>query len=313
MDDYFKPYEGIELQRRMVSDRIRTDAFAQAIREVVRPDDVVLDVGTGTGILAMLAARAGARQVYGIEQTEMAEVAADLVDANGLSDKVRILNGQAEDLQLQQKADVIISEWLGNAAFVERMLDTVIAARDNNLATSGRMLPSNVRLLLAPLDDPILYNGDGPGFWRNPINGLDFSSLQPLELAQGRVVQIRLETASVLAPSQSLVELDLIIADAEDAWVDGKLEFVAIRDAHLNGFGVWFEAELSENVTLDTGPYSPETHWMQTYMPFLPRPVQAGERFEVNFALARDPDPAEIRFITLTLGVGDHQQDYAIE
>ena len=312
VDEYFKPYGLIELQRRMVSDGYRTDAFARAIREVVRPTDVVLDVGTGTGILAMLAARAGARQVFAIEQTDMAEVAADLVSANGLSDKVQILGGQAEDLQLQQQADLIISEWLGTAAFVERMLDDVIAARNNNLAPAGRMLPSNVRVVLAPLDDPILYNGDGPGFWRESIHGLDFSSLQQLELSQGRVMPTRLETAALLAPGQSMVELDLITADPDDAWAQGQLEFVATRDANLNGFGVWFEAKLSESVLLDTGPHSPETHWSQTYMSFLPRTVRDGERIGVSFALDHDPDPAEGRYIKLTLGVGEHQQVYTI-
>lgn len=68
MEYYFKRYGDLELQRRMVADRPRTDAFAAAIREVVRPTDTVLDVGTGTGILAMLAARAGARKVYAIDQ-----------------------------------------------------------------------------------------------------------------------------------------------------------------------------------------------------------------------------------------------------
>ena len=71
---YLKPYGDVELQRRMVSDRPRTDAFAAAIREVVKPGDVVLDVGTGTGILAMLAAKAGAREVHAIDATDIAAV-----------------------------------------------------------------------------------------------------------------------------------------------------------------------------------------------------------------------------------------------
>ncbi len=89
MDNYLKPYGDIELQRRMVSDRPRTNAFAAAIREVVQPGDVVLDVGTGTGILAMFAAKAGARKVYAIDATDIAEVATDLVKANGLSDQIQ--------------------------------------------------------------------------------------------------------------------------------------------------------------------------------------------------------------------------------
>jgi len=314
VDNYLKPYGDIELQRRMVSDRFRTDAFAAAIREVVQPGDVVLDVGTGTGILSMFAAKAGARKVYGIDATDIADVATDLVKANGLSDQIEILRGRAGELQLDQKVDLIISEWLGNAAFAEGMLHAVLDARDHNLTQAGRMLPSKVRVLIAPLDEPILYNTDGPGFWREPIHDLDFSSLQEVELTQGRTMQIRVEPAAVLAPGQALLELDLLTASMEDVWFEGQLEFVPVREGVLNGFCLWFEAELSRSVVLDTGPFSPETHWAQTYMSFSPRPVRAGERVEVSVDFSFDPDPAAVRrYVDLRLGVGERELDYQIE
>ena len=298
----------------MVSDRSRTNAFAAAIREVVQPGDVVLDVGTGTGILAMLAAKAGARKVYGIDATDIAEVATELVKANGLSDQIQILHGRAGELQLDHKVDLIISEWLGNAAFAEGMLHAVLDARDHNLTPTGRMLPSKVRVLIAPLDEPILYNTEGPGFWRERIHDLDFSSLQEGELSQGRTMQIRVEPAAVLASGQALLELDLLTASAEDVWSEGQLVFVPVRDGVLNGFCVWFEAELSRSVILDTGPFRPETHWAQTYMPFSPRPVRAGERVEVNVDFSYDPDPATVcRYVNLRLGVGEHELSYLID
>ncbi len=314
MDNYLKSYGDIEMQRRMVSDRSRTNAFAAAIREVVQPGDVVLDVGTGTGILAMFAAKAGARKVYGIDATDIAEVATELVKTNGLSDQIQILHGRAGELQLDHKVDLIISEWLGNAAFAEGMLHAVLDARDRNLTPTGRMLPSKVRVLIAPLDEPILYNTEGPGFWRERIHDLDFSSLQERELSQGRTMQIRVEPAAVLASGQALLELDLLTASAEDVWSEGQLEFVPVRDGVLNGFCVWFEAELSRSVILDTGPFRPETHWAQTYMPFSPRPVRAGERVEVSVNFSYDPDPATVcRYVDLRLGVGEHELSYLID
>lgn len=310
LEQYLKTYGDIELHRRMVSDRLRTDAFAAAIREVVRPGDVVLDVGTGTGVLAMLAAQAGAAKVYGIDVTDIAEVATELVRTNGLSSKVEILRGPAGELELDQKVDVILSEWLGNAAFVEGMLYAVLDARDNNLAPNGRMLPAKVRVLIAPLDEPILYNSDGPGFWRERIHGLDFSSLQKIELSQGRTLQIRVDPAAALAPGQVLLELDLLTATPEDAAFEGQLEFVAVRDGVHNGFCLWFEAELSAGVTLDTGPLSPETHWAQTYMSFVPCPRRAGERMEVRVDFSCDP---EMGYVDLRLGVGDDELHYRID
>jgi len=314
MENYLKPYGDIELQRRMVSDRPRTNAFAAAIREVVQPDDVVLDLGTGTGILAMFAAKAGARKVYAIDVTNIAEVATALVKANGLSNQIQVLRGRASELKLDQKVDLIISEWLGNAAFSEGMLHAVLDARDQYLTPTGRMLPAKVRVLIAPLDEPILYNTEGPGFWRAPIHDLDFSSLQEAELLQGRTTQIRIEPAAVLAPGQVLLELDLHTASVDDVWFEGQLEFVPVRDGVLNGFCVWFEADLSRSVLLDTGPLSPETHWSQTYMPFSPRPVRAGERLKVNVDFSYDPDPAAVcRHVDLHLGVGEQERNYMME
>jgi len=314
VENYLKPYGDIELQRRMVSDRLRTDAFAAAIREVVQPGDVVLDVGTGTGILAMFAAKAGARKVYAIDATDIAEVATDLVKANGLSDQIQVIRGRAGELQLDQEVNVIISEWLGNAAFAEGMLHAVLDARDQNLTPTGRMLPSKVRVLIAPLDEPILYNAEGPGFWRERIHGLDFSSLQEVELSQGRTMQIRVETAALLAPGQVILELDLLTASAEDVWSENQLEFIPIRDGVLNGFCLWFEADLSQSVLLDTGPFSPETHWCQTYMSFSPRPVRAGERVEVDAEFSYNSDPIDVRrYVDLHLGVGERELSYPIE
>lgn len=312
VEEYFKPYGDIELQRRMVSDQPRTDAFAHAIHEVIRADDVVLDVGTGTGVLAMLAAKAGARQVVGVDHTDIADVAMELVAANGLGDRVQIVHGRADELRLEQKANVIISEWLGNFAFVEGMLDTVVAARENNLAPQGRMMPAKVRVLLAPLDDPLMFNSEGPGFWRRPIHGLDFRHLQEVEFSQGRTVQIQLQPAAMLAHAQPLIELELTTATSDDAWAEGRLSFVATRDGVLNGFAAWFEADLSENVTLDTGPRSPETHWAQTYMSFRPRHVKEGEVFEVEFAFSHDPNEIR-RSVDVTLAVGEDRLSYAIE
>ncbi len=298
----------------MVSDRPRTDAFAASIREVVNEGDVVLDVGTGTGILAMFAAKAGAETVYAIDVTDIVEVATELVEANGLSDQIRILHGRAGELELDQKVDLIISEWLGNAAFAEGMLHAVLDARDQNLRPNGRMLPSKVRVLIAPLDDPILYNTEGPGVWRERIHNLDFSSLQDMELSQGRAMQIRVEPAAVLAPGQTILELDLHTASVEDVRFDGELEFIPTRDGVLNGFCIWFEAELSPSVTLDTGPFSPETHWAETYMPFSPRPVRAAEKMKVRVDFAYDPDPSAIqRHADVSLGVGDDELAYEID
>ena len=111
-----------------------------------------------------------------------------------------------------------------------------------------------------------------------------------------------------------MLELDLVTATAEEVWFEGQLEFVPVRDGVLNGFCVWFEAELSPSVILDTGPFSPETHWAQTYMSFSPRPVRAGERMVVSVDFSYGPDPAAVhRYVDLHLGVGEDELSYLID
>ena len=152
---YFERYGDIELQRRMVADRARTSAFAEAIREVVEAGDVVLDVGCGTGVLAMLAARAGAGRVVAVDQSGIVQSAANLVKHNGLADQVEVLRGPVAELELDARVDVLVSEWLGNFALVEDMWADVATVRDRVLAPDGRMLPERVDLYLAPVDDAV--------------------------------------------------------------------------------------------------------------------------------------------------------------
>jgi protein-L-isoaspartate O-methyltransferase len=311
MDYYFERYGDLELQRRMVSDRPRTRAFCEAIKESVRPSDVVLDIGTGTGLLAMVSARAGARRVYAIDQAHVTQAAANLVKANGLSEVVRVLRGGAADLRLDEKVSLIVSEWLGNFAFVEDMLTDLVAARDANLKKRGRMLPSHVAVCLAPMDDAVLYEQEGPGFWRRPVFGLDFGPLESQEQEQGRAVQLRIEPGGLLAEGQELVHLDLATAAAEDAWTEGEIEFTARRDGVLNVFAGWFVVRLSPRIVLDTGPGDPETHWAQTYLPFPPRPLRKGAKLRVRFWLEREP--AERRHVKLTLKLGRVIQEYRLE
>jgi hypothetical protein len=165
--------------------------------------------------------------------------------------------------------------------------------------------------VIAPIDDPVLFAHDGPGFWRQKIHGLDFSSLEELELQQGRAAQLRVEPGAMLAKGEKIVSLDLKKAKVGDHWQRGAVEFEIERDGVLNGFVGWFEAQLSKSERLDTGPREPETHWSQSYLPFPPRPVRKGSRLRVKYDFA--PDPLERRNVRLVLEAGRERRTYAIE
>src|SRR4051812_12021176 len=118
----------MQLHLEMLNDRTRTLSFIEAIRETVRPDDIVLDIGTGTGILAATAARAGARHVYAIEAGQIQKVARALFESNGLKDRITLIRGWSTQIELPERADVLISEVIGHEPLAEDVLETTADA-----------------------------------------------------------------------------------------------------------------------------------------------------------------------------------------
>ena len=151
-DSYFESYADPSVHRLMIADHVRTDAFRRAIEAVVGPEDVVLDLGAGTGILSLFAARAGARHVYAVDNSSILDMAARLAKANGLEGRIEFIRGRSERIKLEQPVDVIVSEWLGYFALAECMFKSVIGARDRWLAPGGRMI---VGLIVLDQDIPV--------------------------------------------------------------------------------------------------------------------------------------------------------------
>jgi hypothetical protein len=246
-----------------------------------------------------------------IDQSGIVQSAANLVKHNGLADQVEVLRGPVGELELDAPVDLLVSEWLGNFALVEDMWADVAAVRDRVLAPDGRMLPERVDLYLAPVDDAVGYFGDGPGFWRTAIEDLDFSPLEELELRQGRAVQARVDPSALLAPEVCIASIDARHDGPEAGQGSGDAELTCRRDGQLVGFVGWFDAQLSPSVRLSTGPRALETHWSQTFLPFPPRLVRAGESLRLRHSIATHPD--ERRHISLELGLGETQLSFRLE
>lgn len=311
MDHYFVSYASLEQQRWMVSDESRTTAFAHAIAEAVKPGDVVIDVGAGTGVLSLLAAKAGARRVIAVERSSMAEHARRLIAHNNLQDRIEVFEGDAHDLVLDEKADLIVSEWIGHMAYVENMFDVVMAVRDAHLKTGGIMLPSAVDVMLAPTDAGDLFYEHGPGYWEKDVHGIDFSCFVKSELEQGFSKKLELSDELLLADGKSLHHLETVPAQPGDEWGNGTVEFTIERDGVLNGFMGWFSSLLSPSVVLDTAPSAPRTHWEQTFFPFHPIDVVADQKVSVEYRMDSPWDHS--RLMELTLEVGEHKIRFLVD
>ncbi len=260
---------------RLLADLSRMDAYERALRRLIAPGDVVLDLGTGTGILAMLAARRGAR-VHAVESMEVAHLAERLFAHNHLA--VQLHHADICTLAPVEPVDLVVSDFLGCFLVDDRMLPAVEAA-GRWLAPGGRFCPSEVRLFVAPVADFVLPSID---VWREPFYGVD---LAPLEAEALRVCTLgNLHPDNVLAPPE---RYHTFVPPGPAPPFDHAFRFVTTRPARLRALAGWFEAQLAPDVVLTTAP-GHETHWGQHLFPLPVRDVEAGALIEARLWLAAD-------------------------
>jgi len=262
-DPHQGSYLDVSTHKDMLRDVIRTSAYHDAIRHLVQPGDRVIDFGSGTGVLAIFAARAGA-QVEAIERTSMVEHAREIARRSGCP-SVRFFHGDHLSFESDARADLIVSEWMGHALFYESMLEPLIALRNRWLRPGGKMLPSRVSVMCALVTAEALY--EDYGFLEHAPYGVDFSPIGDLPLRQSHLVV--LDDTQVVGVRE-LARLDMLNVAQSPERLSARL----VVDAAADTFGLvlWFEAELAPGVTFGTGPYDPPTHWRQVFLPF-PQPL----------------------------------------
>ena len=258
-DQYLEEYGTLYDHLGMLSDHERMRAYHDSIRLNAAAHfkgKVVLDVGTGTGILAIWAAQAGARRVFAVEGTSVAQHAEAMAKAHGFGEVIQVLRGRMEDVELPEPVDVIISEWMGYFLLRESMIHSVIYARDKWMRPGGVMYPSSARLLLASLQDPSfveereLDQQEAMRTWDSSAEqmrsrySLDFSALRTQYAEEHhtytyrRAWQGRVPGSSVAHDEVELLKLDMHTVTAGDVlgWTrEVELEQAAdaqVLDAH---------------------------------------------------------------------------------
>lgn len=286
---YFESYAGAEVHRMMLADKVRTEGYGKAIAELVKPGMTVLDVGAGTGILSFFAARAGAKKVYAVDRSDILSVTEELVEANGFDDVIECLDGVAELLDLPEKVDVIVSEWMGMFALTEAMFESVCRARDRHLKPGGLMIPGSIKMCLTPIQEDKLYAEHGLGFWKEDLYGFDYTPMINAEIADLDTNSVEGDKAIALAKSALLTEVDAITDPIEKYWFNSSVDFEITKAGRLHGFLGHFEAALSKNVILSTAHDLPMTHWRQSWFPIREREVEVGDTFCLHFKARKDP------------------------
>jgi SAM-dependent methyltransferase len=272
---------------RMLADRTRTEAYMRALREVVRPDDVVVDIGTGTGVLAMMAAQAGARHVYAVEVSSISQVAQRLFEANGLADRITLVEGLSTRIELPERATVLVSELIGREPLGEHVLEVTKDAVRRLLTPDARLIPQMLRVFGIPVSLPewivsqFEFSEAGLAEWREWY-GIDFRRLA--EAAPRGTTRLaykssrRVREWERVAPPVEL--LNVALKTNQDLAFARTREFEVVRGGRLDAVVLYFDLGLTDAVSFSTDPeHAAETNsWPHTVVLLgEPLTVEAGE------------------------------------
>lgn len=274
---------------RYLHDRHRTDCFRRAIADTVRPGDVVVDLGTGFGLLALMCAERGAR-VYAIEQGPYLPLAAAIAADNGLDGTIRWIPGNSMAVMLPEPADVIVSETIGQFALEEFTVEYLHNARRRFGKPTCTMLPNRLELFVAPASVPSVrddlanrYRTNG-----NDETGFDLTRLQQAALYNelDPYVAVGPGEAELLAPPHRIASFDLG-ADQSSA-LSTTVELRCDQSGLCDGWLGMFRLSLTERIVLATFPGSPATHWQTTLFPYFPtKKISEGALMQATFSFAR--------------------------
>ncbi|KKY14217.1 putative s-adenosylmethionine-dependent methyltransferase superfamily domain-containing protein [Phaeomoniella chlamydospora] len=290
--DYFDSYSYNSIHETMLKDTVRTDAYRDFIydNKHLFQNKVVLDVGCGTGILSMFCAKAGAKLVIAVDNSNIIEKANANVAENGLSDIITCLRGKIEEVTLPvPQVDIIVSEWMGYALFYEAMFDSVIWARDHYLKPDGLLVPSHTSLFLAPISDSDLIASNFH-FW-DSVYGFKMSSMQ--ETVRNEVLIQSATPDSLISRTPSpFLELNLHTTKVSDLTFNRPFSLTvdltqdSSSSTTLDGFLIYFDIfflpsrtsspppsgstalqmQKKGHVAFTTGPDAKQTHWQQAIL-----------------------------------------------
>lgn len=319
---YFHYYGQLLHQQNMLQDFVRTGTYYAAVMEN-RSDfegRVVVDVGAGSGILSLFAAQAGAKHVYAVEASEMVEHAQRLISGNpSLGQRITIIKGKVEDVELPEKADILISEPMGTLLVNERMLESYVIARDRFLAPDGKMFPTTGRIHMAPFSDEYLYveMANKALFWQqHNFFGVDLTPLHSSAF-DGYFSQPVVDAFDprLLISPPTYHTLDFTKMKEEDLYeIDIPLSFVSSVGTRVHGLACWFDVLFNGSTVqrwLTTAPGSPTTHWYQLRCVLAqPLYVMAGQEITGRLHLVAHSAQSYTIYLTLSAkmwGVGAEQ------
>ncbi|CAH0550032.1 unnamed protein product [Brassicogethes aeneus] len=297
-DYYFDSYAHFGIHEEMLKDEVRTLTYRNSMyhNKHLFAGKVVMDIGCGTGILSMFAAKAGAKRVLAVECSNIVDYAKQIIEANHLDHIITIVKGKVEEISLPEGidgVDIIISEWMGYCLFYESMLDTVLFARDKWLKPDGLLFPDRCSLFVTAIEDR-QYKDEKINWW-DDVYGFDMSSIRKVAISEPLVDVV--DPKQVVTTPALIKEVDLYTVTKKDLEFAAPFTLTVRRNDYVQALVTYFNVEFTKchkRIGFTTAPDAPYTHWKQTVFYFENyMTVKKGE--EVNGVFTMKPNPRNNR------------------
>jgi protein arginine N-methyltransferase 1 len=258
------------------------DAYVSALRRAIKPGSVVVDLGSGPGLFALLACQMGARRVYAIEPDDVIQVAREAAMVNGCLDRVEFIQDFSTNAKLPEQADVIVSDLRGILPLFQHHLPSIRDARCRLLAPDGILIPKRDTLWAAIAEVPNKY-AEVVGPWEHNHQGVSLAAAR--NLVTNTWSKARVNSDDLLVQPVCWHTIDYY--KAEDADVRGEISFSVTRAGIAHGLAVWFDSELHDGIGFSNSPGSQELIYGNAFFPF-PQPVEVAIDDQVSIRLRAD-------------------------
>ena len=254
------------------------DAYAAALRRTVKPDSIVMDLGCGPGVFALLACKLGARKVYAVEPENVIAIAREAAAANGYADKIEFIEDHSTKITLPEPATIIVSDLRGVLPWFQQHIPSIIDARERLLARGGTLIPRRDMLWAAVVESADRYE-ELAGPWEKNSFELDLSAGTRRVTNTWR--KTRIEPRELLAEPVRWTTIDYYEVNSPD--IRAEISWRVARNGTAHGVAVWFDTDLVDGIGFSNHPNEPELIYGNGLFPFSkPVEVMEGERITLR-------------------------------
>lgn len=277
-------------QEVMLADKVRVDAYYNAILKYVKEGDVVIDLGTGTGILSFFASSRKPMKIYALEHSDIIETAKVVANQNGM-ENIEFIKIHSKAFSISTKVDVILHEQIGDYLFDENMVENIIDLRDRLLDKNGKIIPSKFEMFIEPVGMADEYRV--PFIWEQNLYNVRFDYLRNIDEKLRRKYSSYYyyknvkpcEIDYLLCKPVKVFSLDLETVEEQDIPKTLNYRKTVIRDGRMDGLYLYFKVIFDDEIFFDTSPLSRNTSWRIWVFRVESREFKKGDVLEFNWVI----------------------------